>query len=85
MYKCFQPVFKICTSDPNVHLISKDLHRNGFWELHVASFIKLMSEEFEDILFTDVGANIGVHTLYALELGLTVWAVEPQERELMKV
>ena len=82
---CFQPVFEICTLDPKEDLISYHLHKQGHWELHVASFIKLMSEEFEDILFIDIGANIGVHTLYALQLGLTVWAVEPQEKDVVKV
>ena len=44
-----------------------------------------MSEEFEDILFIDIGANMGVHALYALQLGLTVWGVEPQEEDVLKV
>ena len=82
---CFQPDFKICTLDPKENLISYHLHKDGHWELHVASYIKLMSEELEDILFIDIGANIGVHTLYALQLGLTVWAVEPQEKDVVKV
>ena len=82
---CFQPTFKLCTLDPNDDRISQHLHEEGYWELHIALFTKLMSEELEDILFVDVGANIGVHTLYALQLGLTVWAVEPQEKDAVKV
>ena len=38
-----------------------------------------------DVLVIDVGANLGVHGLYAAKLGYRVWAVEPQERNLIKV
>ena len=65
----FQPNFKICTLDPHVNAISHFLHEEGYWELHFASFIKLMFEEFKDILFIDIGANMGVHSLYALPVG----------------
>ena len=33
----------------------------------------------------DVGANLGIHGLYAAKLGYRVWAIEPQERNLIKV
>ena len=75
----------MCTLDPNDDRISHHLHEQGYWKLEIATVTKYMSEEFEDILFIDVGANIGVHTLYALQLGLTVWAVEPQEKNAVKV
>ena len=38
-----------------------------------------------EALFVDVGANLGIHGLYAAKLGYRVWAVEPQERNLIKV
>ena len=39
----------------------------------------------EDTLVLDVGANLGIHGLYAAKLGYQVWAVEPQERNIIKV
>ena len=38
-----------------------------------------------DTLVLDIGANLGIHGLYAAKLGHRVWAVEPQERNLIKV
>ena len=39
----------------------------------------------QDILFLDIGANLGVHSLYVAKLGYRVVAVEPQENNLIKV
>ncbi len=36
-------------------------------------------------MFLDVGANIGMHTLYAAKLGYPVWAAEPQIEDIIKV
>ena len=36
-------------------------------------------------LFLDVGANLGVHGLYAAALGCHVWFVEPQIKNIEKV
>ena len=33
----------------------------------------------------DFGSNIGAHGLYALKLGHKVWAIEPQEQNILKV
>ena len=38
-----------------------------------------------DTLVLDIGANLGIHGLYAAKLGYRVWAVEPQETNLIKV
>ena len=38
-----------------------------------------------DTLVLDIGANLGIHGLYAAKQGYRVWAVEPQERNLIKV
>ena len=37
-----------------------------------------------DFLYLDVGANIGIHGLHAAKAGATVWAVEPQAKNLQK-
>ncbi len=36
-------------------------------------------------LFLDIGANLGIHTLYAARMVFKAWAVEPQQRNLIKV
>ena len=38
-----------------------------------------------DALFLDIGANLGIHGLYMARLGYRVWAIEPQEKNLIKV
>ena len=37
------------------------------------------------MLFLDVGANVGIHGLYAAALGLKLWSVEPQIKNVEKV
>ena len=39
----------------------------------------------KNTIVLDAGANFGIHGLYAAKLGYRVWAVEPQERNLIKV
>ena len=45
----------------------------------------LLNHANNDVLVLDIGANLGIHGLYAANLGYRVWAVEPQERNLIKV
>ena len=44
-----------------------------------------MNRTNSDTLVLDIGANLGIHCLYAAKLGYRVWAVEPQEKNLIKV
>ena len=44
-----------------------------------------MNRTNSDTLVLDIGANLGIHGLYAAKLGYRVWAVEPQETNLIKV
>ena len=36
-------------------------------------------------IFLDIGANLGIHALYAAKLGFEVWAIEPQLENIKKV
>ena len=36
-------------------------------------------------VFLDVGANLGIHSLFAARLGFNVWSIEPQIENLKKV
>ena len=49
--------------------------------------IKRFSKSYDhnSTVFLDIGANLGIHSLYAASLGFKVWAVEPQEINLAKV
>ena len=38
-----------------------------------------------ETIVLDVGAQLGIHGLFAAKLGHRVWAVEPQEVNLAKV
>ena len=59
----------------------------GIWEKEVSKIIKMLLNKYVDktTLFLDIGANLGIHGLYAAKLGFRVWAVEPQESNLLKV
>ena len=59
----------------------------GIWEKDISKIIKMLLNKYVDktTLFLDIGANLGVHALYAAKLGFRVWAVEPQENNLIKV
>ena len=59
----------------------------GIWEKDISKIIKMLLNKYVDktTLFLDIGANLGIHGLYAAKLGFRVWAVEPQESNLIKV
>ena len=61
------------TYEPIVSLILKEL------------FLLWSNEGDKKPILLDVGANLGIHGLYIAKLGYRVWAVEPQERNLIKV
>ena len=59
----------------------------GFWEKDISKIIKMLLNKYVDksTLFLDIGANLGIHALYAAKLGFRVWVVEPQQLNLLKV
>ena len=67
--------------------ISGGILQSGKWEPGISLTIRdiLLNHGNEDILVLDVGANLGVHGLYVANMGFRVWAVEPQEKNLIKV
>ena len=82
----------MCVHDEKTDsLISGDVRRKGAWEKHVSRTIKalldamMLNEGTKKTIFLDVGANIGMHTLYAAKLGYAVWTVEPQKQNIIKV
>ena len=84
----FQPSFTICVyGNQEDRVISKSVLSSGKWEPGISLTIYdiLLRHADLEALFVDVGANLGIHGLYAAKLGYRVWAVEPQERNLIKV
>ena len=70
--------------------ISNSILHTGVWEKDISKYIKELHVNNyvgrEDALFLDIGANLGIHALYAAKLGYKkVWAVEPQQRNIIKV
>ena len=67
--------------------MSGSILSTGKWEPNISKIIKILLNKFVDkhTVFLDVGANLGIHGLYAAKLGFPVWAVEPQQRNLIKV
>ena len=70
--------------------VSGDIIGNGYYEPKVGKLFKHLLEMSQNdangkTVMIDVGANLGIHGLYAAKLGYSVWAVEPQEMNLIKV
>ena len=61
--------------------------KNGQWETGISLMISEILSKYAnpDALFLDIGANLGIHGLYMARLGYRVWAIEPQENNLIKV
>ena len=83
----FQPEFIICVYEAEEdHWVSKYILQYGTWEPGLSITIKILQEQADqDILFLDIGANLGIHSLYAAKLGYRVVSIEPQENNLIKV
>lgn len=82
------PQFTICVYEKkNDIYVSYRILKSGIWEKEISELIKdmLLRYEQKEILFLDVGANLGFHTLYAAKLGYNTWAVEPQQRNAIKI
>ena len=69
------------------HYISGSILSIGEWEKDISKIIKMGLNKYVDkrTLVLDIGANLGIHGLYAAKMGFKVWAVEPQQRNLIKV
>ena len=67
--------------------VSKSIIEEGHWEKNTSLLIKkLLTRHMKsDAVFLDVGANLGIHSLFAAKLGFNVWSIEPQEENLKKV
>ena len=84
-------MFKICVYNSNEDIfVSRSIIENGAFELKISMLLKyLLSAYFgegeDKTILLDIGANLGIHGLYAAKLGYQVWAVEPQIPNLIKV
>ena len=58
-----------------------------FTRKNISKIIKMLLNKYvhKSTVFLDIGANLGIHSLYAAKLGFKVWAVEPQQSNLLKV
>ena len=83
-----KPQFTICVHElTNDIYVSHRILKSGIWEKEISELIKdiLLRHDQKDIIFLDVGANLGFHSLYAAKLGYNVCAVEPQQRNFIKM
>eukprot|EP00697_Spironema_sp_BW2_P016122 gnl/Spiro4/723_TR406_c0_g1_i1.p1 gnl/Spiro4/723_TR406_c0_g1~~gnl/Spiro4/723_TR406_c0_g1_i1.p1 ORF type:complete len:465 (+),score=65.68 gnl/Spiro4/723_TR406_c0_g1_i1:69-1463(+) len=90
------PSFLISTMDPALdRVISSSLHRDGFWDPHIAELFFYLLDGQCDVerlrnplhvpLVVDVGANLGFFGLYAAKMGCRSILVEPQQRLLTHI
>ena len=83
-----KPQFTICVYEMKDDIyVSYRILKSGIWEKEISELIKdmLLRYDPKEIVFLDVGANLGFHTLYAAKLGYNTWAVEPQQRNAIKI
>ena len=84
-------MFTICLYNPKDDVfISRNVLDTGTFEPTVTIILKELfliwpSDDVQKSILLDVGANLGIHGLYIANLGYRVWAIEPQERNLIKV
>lgn len=72
-----QPRYTICTHDPKVDKMILGWITNfvgAALERTAAESVKV-DDAAAVVVFVDVGANIGVHSLFAARLGFENWAV----------
>jgi len=80
------PEFKICVHDPARDIyISKGIINYGYWEADMAQWLNAIRPKMDEVLYLDLGANLGIHGLHAAKTNCTVWAVEPQEMNLQRI
>ena len=83
-----KPHFIICVYEMKKDIyVSNQILKSGIWEKEISDLIKgmLLHYDQQDIIFLDVGANLGFHSLHAAKLGYKVWAVEPQQPNVIKI
>jgi len=85
--KKVDPEFEICVHDPAHDIfISKDILNQGYWETDMAGWLNAIRPKMVDpVLYMDLGSNLGIHGLHAAKSNCTVWAVEPQEKNLQRI
>lgn len=76
----------VCIHDPKFDKhISRELKERGMWEpTNIRSFLNLLND-LNDTNVIDIGANIGVYSLFAAKLGRHVIAVEPLHENLNRL
>jgi len=89
-----EPFFTICAHNlKDDAIVSEWIVHGGFWEKQHSEWTKLVlgfdsttdTQKFQNYLYIDLGANLGIHGLFAANLGCKVWSVEPQEKNIIKI
>ncbi|XP_052774329.1 uncharacterized protein LOC128212956 [Mya arenaria] len=63
---------------PNVdQMISSYVKDYGTWEEDLLNQTAMLVQRYENLVFLDIGSNIGVYSLFIASLGVEVIAVEP--------
>lgn len=73
----------ICIHDPKQdEIISAELSKSGAWEPNYLYAVGSILRMNPDMLFLDLGCNIGVYTILAAKLGHKVFALDPNKINL---
>ena len=85
---CFRTRLKVgrqtdmCTYDPKLDLISEYLYRTGVWEEKLVKNMVQVLSMHSELIFMDIGCNIGVYTLSAAMLGRQVISLDANYENL---
>ena len=83
-----KPTFTICVYQKDEDkYVSSSILDFGMWEPEISLLIKdiLIRYARKDVIVLDIGANLGIHGLFAAKIGYKVWAIEPQPRNLIRM
>ena len=88
MHYSIQPSYKVCAfTKATDEYISGSVLSGNAWEGDISKLLGRLLDAYgnSQMVFIDVGANIGCHALYEAAKGYDVWAVDPLTMNHVKV
>jgi len=77
VYLILKHMFRIELHENKEEYITRSILENGYWEKHSSELIHEILKKNTQLLFIDIGANIGYYSLFAASIGIKCVAFEP--------
>ena len=75
----------VCTYDPKLDLVSRFIHEKGEWEPALVESMKQTLQKYPELVFLDLGCNIGVYTIAAASMETKTFCVDANPENLRLV